>query len=71
MGLAANANESIAAILQRALGRALARGAGHAGDLTPEKIAAMEHEASQKEENDKLLPDEDASPTAGRRFTRA
>jgi len=43
----------------------------NAGDLTPEKIAAMEHEASQKEENDKLLPDEDASPTAGRRFTRA
>lgn len=43
----------------------------NAGDLTPEKIAAMEHEASQKEENDKLLPDEQDSPTAGRRFTRA
>jgi len=43
----------------------------NAGDLTPEKIAAMEHEASQKAENDKLLPDEEASPTAGRRFTRA
>jgi (E)-4-hydroxy-3-methylbut-2-enyl-diphosphate synthase len=43
----------------------------NAGDLTPEKIAAMEHEASQKAENDKLLVDEDVSPTAGRRFTRA
>lgn len=43
----------------------------NAGDLTPEKIAAMEHEASQKEENEKLLPDEQVSPTAGRRFTRA
>ena len=43
----------------------------NAGDLTPEKIAAMEHAASQKAENDKLLPDEEASPTAGRRFTRA
>jgi len=43
----------------------------NAGDLTPEKIAAMEHEASQKEENDRLLVDETVSPTAGRRFTRA
>jgi (E)-4-hydroxy-3-methylbut-2-enyl-diphosphate synthase len=43
----------------------------NAGDLTPEKIAAMEHEASQKAENDKLLVDEKVSPTAGRRFTRA
>ena len=43
----------------------------NAGDLTPEKIARMEHEASQKAENDKLLVDEDVSPTAGRRFTRA
>ncbi len=43
----------------------------NAGDLTPEKIAALEREASQKEENDRLLPDEEASPTAGRRFTRA
>ncbi|MGK2956701.1 MAG: flavodoxin-dependent (E)-4-hydroxy-3-methylbut-2-enyl-diphosphate synthase [Solirubrobacterales bacterium] len=43
----------------------------NAGDLTPEKIAAMEHEASQKAENDKLLVDEQVSPTAGRRFTRA
>ena len=41
----------------------------NADDLTPEKIAAMEHEASQKAENDKLL--EEVSPTAGRRFTRA
>ena len=43
----------------------------NAGDLTPEKIARMEHEASQKAENDKLLVDEVVSPTAGRRFTRA
>jgi len=43
----------------------------NAGDLTPEKIAAMEHEASLKAENDKLLVDEEVSPTAGRRFTRA
>ncbi|MBK5232995.1 MAG: flavodoxin-dependent (E)-4-hydroxy-3-methylbut-2-enyl-diphosphate synthase [Thermoleophilia bacterium] len=43
----------------------------NAGDLTPEKIAAMEREASQKAENDKLLVDEQVSPTAGRRFTRA
>ncbi|MGA7397386.1 MAG: flavodoxin-dependent (E)-4-hydroxy-3-methylbut-2-enyl-diphosphate synthase [Solirubrobacterales bacterium] len=43
----------------------------NAGDLTPEKIAAMEHEASQKAENDKVLVDEEVSPTAGRRFTRA
>ena len=43
----------------------------NAGDLTPEKIARMEHEASQKAENDKILVDEGASPTAGRRFTRA
>ncbi len=43
----------------------------NAGDLTPEKIARMEHEASQKEENEKLLVDEVVSPTAGRRFTRA
>lgn len=43
----------------------------NAGDLTPEKIARMEHEASQKAENDKLLVDEEISPTTGRRFTRA
>src|SRR5215212_5526999 len=43
----------------------------NAGDLTPEKIARMEHEASQNGETDKVLLDEDASPTAGRRFTRA
>ena len=43
----------------------------NAGDLTPEKIARMEHEASQKAENDNLLVDEEVSPTAGRRFTRA
>lgn len=43
----------------------------NAGDLTPEKLARMEHEASQKAENDALLVDEESSPTAGRRFTRA
>jgi len=35
----------------------------NAGELTPERIAAMEKAASQL--------DEDASPTASRRFTRA
>jgi (E)-4-hydroxy-3-methylbut-2-enyl-diphosphate synthase len=45
--------------------------ADNAGDLTPEKIARMEHEAAEKGESDKVLLDEDASPTAGRRFTRA
>src|ERR1700753_1527439 len=43
----------------------------NAGDLTPEKIAAMEKEAVEKGESDKVLLDEEQSPTAGRRFTRA
>jgi (E)-4-hydroxy-3-methylbut-2-enyl-diphosphate synthase len=43
----------------------------NAGDLTPEKIAAMEAEAVERGEYDKVLLDEEASPTAGRRFTRA
>src|SRR5690242_8760205 len=43
----------------------------NAGDLTPEKIARMEHEAAEQGESDKVLLDEEASPTAGRRFTRA
>ncbi len=43
----------------------------NAGDLTPEKIAKLEHEAAQKGESDRVLLDEQASPTAGRRFTRA
>src|SRR6201991_4553281 len=43
----------------------------NAGDLTPEKIAAMEKEAVEKGESDKVLLDEAASPPAGRRFTRA
>jgi (E)-4-hydroxy-3-methylbut-2-enyl-diphosphate synthase len=43
----------------------------NAGDLTPEKIAQLEHEASQSGESDRVLLDEEASPTAGRRFTRA
>jgi (E)-4-hydroxy-3-methylbut-2-enyl-diphosphate synthase len=41
------------------------------GELTPEKIARMEHEAAEKGESDRVLLDEDVSPTAGRRFTRA
>jgi (E)-4-hydroxy-3-methylbut-2-enyl-diphosphate synthase len=43
----------------------------NAGDLTPEKIAQMEHEASQREEAEPVTLGEDVSPTAGRRFTRA
>jgi (E)-4-hydroxy-3-methylbut-2-enyl-diphosphate synthase len=43
----------------------------NAGDLTPEKIAQMEAEAVERGESDKVLLDEEASPTAGRRFTRA
>jgi len=54
----------------------------NAGELTPERIAQMEHEAALAEDGDAepepfLKPvkrpalDEDASPTAGRRFTRA
>src|SRR5690242_18609130 len=45
--------------------------AENAGDLTPEKIAQMEKEAVERGESDKVLLDEEASPTAGRRFTRA
>jgi (E)-4-hydroxy-3-methylbut-2-enyl-diphosphate synthase len=45
--------------------------AENAGDLTPEKIARMEHEAAEKGESDRVLLDEEASPTTGRRFTRA
>jgi (E)-4-hydroxy-3-methylbut-2-enyl-diphosphate synthase len=41
------------------------------GDLTPERIAQLEHEAAEKGESDRVLLDEQASPTAGRRFTRA
>ncbi|HEX8688771.1 MAG TPA: flavodoxin-dependent (E)-4-hydroxy-3-methylbut-2-enyl-diphosphate synthase [Solirubrobacterales bacterium] len=43
----------------------------NAGELTPERIAQLEHEASQSGESEKVLLDEDVSPTAGRRFTRA
>jgi (E)-4-hydroxy-3-methylbut-2-enyl-diphosphate synthase len=45
--------------------------AENAGELTPEKIAQMEKEAVERGESDKVLLDEEASPTAGRRFTRA
>jgi (E)-4-hydroxy-3-methylbut-2-enyl-diphosphate synthase len=43
----------------------------NAGELTPERIAQMEHEAAQRGEPDRVLLDEEVSPTAGRRFTRA
>jgi (E)-4-hydroxy-3-methylbut-2-enyl-diphosphate synthase len=43
----------------------------NAGDLTPERIAQLEHEAAQRGEADSVLLNEEASPTAGRRFTRA
>jgi len=47
----------------------------NAGDLTPERIAAMEAEASRIADDITAPPkerlSEDASPTAGRRFTRA
>jgi (E)-4-hydroxy-3-methylbut-2-enyl-diphosphate synthase len=49
----------------------------NAGELTPERIAQMEAEAAGEEAEPFLQPvkgpalDEDASPTAGRRFTRA
>ena len=43
----------------------------NAGELTPERIAQMEHEAAERGESDSVLLDEEASPTAGRRFTRA
>ena len=46
----------------------------NAGDLTPERIAAMEAEAAQIAEDitapAKQRLDEDVSPTSGRRFTR-
>jgi (E)-4-hydroxy-3-methylbut-2-enyl-diphosphate synthase len=56
----------------------------NAGEMTPERIAAMEAEKAREAGNDvtaepflkpvkgrKVELDEDASPTAGRRFTRA
>src|SRR4029079_10850391 len=39
----------------------------NAGELTPERIAAMEKEKTP-EESEKVLLDEEASPTVGRRF---
>jgi (E)-4-hydroxy-3-methylbut-2-enyl-diphosphate synthase len=42
----------------------------NADELTPERIAAME-KAETPEESERVLLDEEASPTAGRRFTRA
>jgi (E)-4-hydroxy-3-methylbut-2-enyl-diphosphate synthase len=43
----------------------------NADELTPERIAQMEHRAAQEGESDRVLLDEEASPVAGRRFTRA
>ncbi len=51
----------------------------NAGELTPERLAAMEAQAAAEEEGngrgeadrDRLRLDEERSPTAGRRFTRA
>src|SRR5215213_3155414 len=43
----------------------------NADELTPEKIALMEKEAVEQGESGKVLLDEEASPTASRRFTRA
>jgi (E)-4-hydroxy-3-methylbut-2-enyl-diphosphate synthase len=43
----------------------------NADELTPERIAKMEAEAADRGESDRVLLSEDASPTAGRRFTRA
>jgi (E)-4-hydroxy-3-methylbut-2-enyl-diphosphate synthase len=43
----------------------------NADELTPERIAKLEAEAAQRGESDRVLLSEDASPTAGRRFTRA
>ncbi|MFN8162083.1 MAG: flavodoxin-dependent (E)-4-hydroxy-3-methylbut-2-enyl-diphosphate synthase [Solirubrobacterales bacterium] len=43
----------------------------NAGDLTPEKIARMEQEAAERGESDRVLLDEETSPTTSRRFTRA
>src|SRR5947208_4431521 len=48
--------------------------AEHAGELTPERLAAMEAAAADDEEADAELVrriDEDESPVAGRRFSRA
>jgi (E)-4-hydroxy-3-methylbut-2-enyl-diphosphate synthase len=42
----------------------------NAGELTPERIAQMERERTP-EESERVLLDEEASPVAGRRFTRA
>jgi (E)-4-hydroxy-3-methylbut-2-enyl-diphosphate synthase len=43
----------------------------NADELTPERIAQMEKAAAQKGEADRVLRDEETSPVAGRRFSRA
>jgi (E)-4-hydroxy-3-methylbut-2-enyl-diphosphate synthase len=43
----------------------------NADELTPERIAKLEAEAARAGESDRVLLDEEDSPTAGRRFTRA
>lgn len=41
------------------------------GDLTPERLAAMEAAQAAAEDGGEPLVDEESSPTAGRRFTRS
>jgi (E)-4-hydroxy-3-methylbut-2-enyl-diphosphate synthase len=43
----------------------------NADELTPERIAQMERAAAKEGESDRVLLDEQASPVAGRRFSRA
>jgi (E)-4-hydroxy-3-methylbut-2-enyl-diphosphate synthase len=43
----------------------------NADELTPERIAQMEAEAAKRGEAERVLLDEEASPTLGRRFSRA
>jgi len=49
--------------------------AEHAGELTPERLAAMEAAAAAEEQSERTLSavrlDEEVSPVSGRRFTRA
>ena len=44
--------------------------AENAGDLTPERLAAMEAAQAELENSNEPLVDESSSPTAGRRFSR-
>jgi (E)-4-hydroxy-3-methylbut-2-enyl-diphosphate synthase len=44
--------------------------AENADEMTPERMAALEAAAADGNGNTRVTLDEDASPTAGRRFTR-